>query len=202
MKEELCRAFCDGLTVTEVPAGLAVGTPFRRPDGDTIGFYVVGPDATGRYHVEDDGFTMANLEALGADLETATRADTFHALLREYGAVYEEALGTLASGPLAQSEVAPAALRFAALLLRLQDLAFLTPERVASTFREEAVRAISFPDRRISLVRPEEEDGPDDDGEAEAVPGGLRGDGRPRGAPGRAADRAARRQTRGGATRR
>ena len=35
-----------------------------------------------------------------------------------------------------------------------------------------------LPDRRISLVRPEEEDGPDD-GEAEAVLGGLQGEGRP-----------------------
>jgi hypothetical protein len=38
------KAFCDNLTVREVPAGTAVGTPFTSSDGDRIGFYVV-PDS-------------------------------------------------------------------------------------------------------------------------------------------------------------
>ena len=36
MKEDICRAFCNEIVVTDVPAGLAIGTPFRRSDGDAI----------------------------------------------------------------------------------------------------------------------------------------------------------------------
>ena len=44
MKEELCSAFCGGLKIAEVPAGLAVGTAFRGVGGDSISFYIIGPD--------------------------------------------------------------------------------------------------------------------------------------------------------------
>ena len=30
MKDAFCKAFCEALTVQEVPVGLAVGTPFMR----------------------------------------------------------------------------------------------------------------------------------------------------------------------------
>jgi flagellar biosynthesis GTPase FlhF len=43
---------------------------------------------------------------------------------------------------LAAEDVPGAAFKFVALLLRLQDLVLLTPERAASTFREDATKAI------------------------------------------------------------
>ena len=55
MKEELCKAFCQDLEAVKVPAGLAVGTGFQKSDGDHIGFYIIGPDASGQYRVQDDG---------------------------------------------------------------------------------------------------------------------------------------------------
>lgn len=135
----ICQAFCESLRATKVPVGLAVSTVFRRQDGDAIGFYIVGPDTEGRYRVEDDGLTMADLEGSGADLDTVTCAEAFRQLLDEHNARYEEAAGIIRSEPLIEPEVSHAALRFAALLLRLQDLLLLTPDRVASTFRDDAI---------------------------------------------------------------
>jgi hypothetical protein len=43
---------------------------------------------------------------------------------------------------LLEQQVPAAALKFSALLLRLQDLVLLTPERAVSTFKEDAVKQI------------------------------------------------------------
>ena len=73
MKEELCTAFCNDITVTDVPVGLAVSTAFRRDDGDKVSFYVVS-DNGGKVHIEDDGATIPYLEEAGVDFETETRS--------------------------------------------------------------------------------------------------------------------------------
>lgn len=142
MKEHLCKAFCDELAVRDVPAGLAVRTPFALSSGEPLGFYVVGPDVTARYRIEDDGTTMPLIEAAGVDLDTQTRVDAVATMLEEYGAIYDPDGGELSTPPIPAAEVPQRALRFVALLLRLQDLLLLKPERVASTFREDATRAI------------------------------------------------------------
>lgn len=142
MKKHLCKAFCDELVVREVPAGLAVSTPFTLSSGEPLGFYIVGPDVTDRYRIEDDGTTMPLIEAAGVDLETQTRADAVAAMLEEYGAVYDYDRAELSTLPVPAEDVPQKALRFVALLLRLQDLLLLKPERIASTFREDAARAI------------------------------------------------------------
>jgi hypothetical protein len=142
LKHELCKAFCDQLQFREVPAGLAVSTAFSFSDSEPVGFYVVGPDALGRYRLEDDGNTIPMIEAEGIDLETSTRQEALDSLLAEYGARYDEEKGELTTLPLSADQVPAAAFKFVALLLRLQDLILLTPERAASTFREDASKAI------------------------------------------------------------
>lgn len=140
MKEELCQAFCSELTVRDVPAGLAVGTGFMGVGGDQIGFYIVGPDRSGRWRIQDDGNTVPYLEASGADLGVVTRKEAFDELLGECGATYDEESTELAIADVRRENLPAAALKFVALLLRLQDLVFLTRERAASTWVEEAQR--------------------------------------------------------------
>lgn len=140
VKDDLCKAFCDEVQLREVPAGLAVATGFDSFSGDTIGFYIVGPDTNGRYRIQDDGLTVLNLESAGADIEIASRAEVFHNLLQEYGFLYDNNEHTLESHPLVDTDVASSALRFVALLLRLQDLLFMVQERAVSTFKEEVTR--------------------------------------------------------------
>ncbi len=138
MKKELCEAFCQGLEVVKVPIGLAVGTNFKTEYGDNISFYICGPDQSDFYVIQDDGTTVTLIEASGADLSIATRAEAFASLLDEYGAEYDTTTFELKSKPLTRNQVAPAAIQFVALLLRVQDLALTSTERVQSTWVEEA----------------------------------------------------------------
>lgn len=142
MKNALCKAFCDEISVRTVPAGLAVSTGFTLSSGEPLGFYVVGPDVVGRYRLEDDGTTLPMIEAAGIDLETQTRSEALGELFTEYGATHNADTGEISTPPLSEEQVPGKALLFAALLLRLQDIALLTPERAASTFREDAIKAI------------------------------------------------------------
>jgi Domain of unknown function DUF1828 len=143
MKEDLCRAFCDEISVTEIPAGLAVSTPFRRSDGDAISLFVVRDTAQpGIAHLEDDGETMAYLEACGVDFDTQTRRKALEALLAEHGVEYDESENVVWTPDTKEQDLPRAALGFVALLLRLFDFLLLTPERVVSTFREDAARRI------------------------------------------------------------
>lgn len=141
MKEELCKAFCEDLQIREVPAGMAISTCYDWM-GEPLGFYIVGPDQSGRYRVEDDGTSMPLIESAVSDLDAPTRAEALQSMLEEYGARYDEDRGELTTLPLRIEEIPKAAISFVGLLLRLQDLILLTPERAASTFREDAAQAI------------------------------------------------------------
>lgn len=142
MKDLLCEAFCDQLSVREVPAGLAVSTALNLSSGEPLGFYVLGPDSGGHYRIEDGGMTIPLIEAAGIDLDTQTRSEAIAALYEEYGAVYNTETSELSTPPISAAQIPQRALQFVALLLRLQDLILLTPERIASTFREDAIKAI------------------------------------------------------------
>jgi hypothetical protein len=143
MKEDLCKAFCNEVTVKDVPAGLAVSTPFRRSDGDAISFYVIKTDTVpGIARLEDDGQTMPYLEACGVDFETATRKRALEELLKEYGAEHDEEENVIRTPNMRDADLPRAALRFSALLLRLYDFLLLTQEHVESTFKEDAKKKI------------------------------------------------------------
>jgi len=143
MKEELCKAFCDEIRVTDVPIGLAVKTAFRRPDGDAVSFYVVrNPLFPGLAHLEDDGTTIPYLEAAGVDFETQTRARALAHIYEEYGAQYDEEEAVVRTADMPESELARAAIGFAALLLRLYDFLLLTQDHVESTFKEDVKKRL------------------------------------------------------------
>jgi hypothetical protein len=147
MREELgrdlCRAFCNEISVKEVPAGLAVSTPFRRSDGDAVSFYVVHDTVLpGLARIEDDWETMPYLEACGVDFETQTRMKAFEALLAEHRVEYDEVEATIHTQNMREEEIPQAALRFVALLLRLSDFLLLREEHVESTFKEDAAKRI------------------------------------------------------------
>jgi hypothetical protein len=138
MTDDLCRAFCESLAVESVPAGLAVTTSFKGVTGEALMFYIVGPDKNDDWHLQDDGTTIPYIEAAGAELGGGARAETFQALLADYGATYDDQSGELAIGPMNKTAVATAALRFIALLIRVQELLQITREKVESLWVEEA----------------------------------------------------------------
>ena len=64
-------------------------------------------------------------------------------LFAEYGASYDAESGELFTPPTTEDLIPHKALQFVALVLRLQDLILLTPERAASSFKEDVVKAIT-----------------------------------------------------------
>jgi hypothetical protein len=143
MKEEMCRAFCNEISVKEVPAGLAISTAFRRRDGDAISFYVIrDPSLPGLSHLEDDGETVPYLLACGVDLSTQTRQRAFQDLLTEYEAQFDEGESVIRTSQMSEEALPRAAIRFVALLLRLSDFFLLTQEHAESTFREDVAKRI------------------------------------------------------------
>lgn len=137
-KQMLCDAFCHDLEVSQVPAGLAVRTPFATADGDAIGFYITPhPTETGRYRIEDAGLLIPMLEATGVNLDAGSRATAFHRLLQEHHASFDDQSLELHSEYVEEADVPSEAMRFIALMLRVQDLELLNQETVANTFRED-----------------------------------------------------------------
>ncbi|MCL4768346.1 MAG: DUF1828 domain-containing protein [Hyphomicrobiaceae bacterium] len=142
MKDRICQAFCQDLSVREIDAGYAISVPYEDLFGDPIGFYAIGY-GDGRYKLVDNGTTVAFLEAAGATLDSQTRSEALEEILSEYGAEYDHERGELYIPYLEVRELPRASLRFMALMLRLKDLLLMTRERVESTFREDAIAAIS-----------------------------------------------------------
>jgi len=143
MKDALCRAFCEALTIREVKAGLAVGTGFKRSGGDRIGFYVTYEGRNrARARVEDDGLTVPMLEAAEVPLSSGPRGEQFAALLRESGVLHDEDENLLHT-PYVPLDWLPAlALDFVAFQLRVQDFVMLSRERIEETLKDDVVRAV------------------------------------------------------------
>jgi len=145
-KEKICAAFCDEIEISKVPAGYAIKTAFHTADGDPVGFYLVaqGDDPVPtRWRFEDSGLIVPMLEGHGINLKAGTREEVFNNLLDEYGASFDEDSQEIASRWMSEDDLASGALNFAALLLRIQDLEFLAPDKVESAFRDDANKAIS-----------------------------------------------------------
>lgn len=140
--EALCRAFCADVVISEVPMGVAVRTPFTRPDGDYLGFYVRKDRPTGQFRIEDDGATIAFLETQGVDLDVESRAEIFHGLLSEYGAEYDEEAVLIHTPYMREGQIGPRALAYSEMMVRMFDLLFLTSKRVARTFKEDLGKLI------------------------------------------------------------
>lgn len=141
MKADLCRAFCNDITVTTVPIGLAVSTAFRRDDGDRISFYVIEGDG-GLFRLEDDGATIPLLEGAGVDFDTDTRRRALESILSGAEAYFDVEESTIKTQPFPKDQLPRRALDFVSLMIRMNDFLLLTQEKVSSTFREDAANAI------------------------------------------------------------
>jgi len=142
--DDLCSAYCRDLIVSEIPIGFAVRTPCRKKDGDYIGVYLRRvEDEPEQFRVEDDGDTIAALEFEGIDLDNDTRFEVFATLLSEYGAHYDENECLIYGDKTFQiNDAGCHVITFSHLLLRLQDLYFLSRDKVEATFRADLASAI------------------------------------------------------------
>lgn len=143
MKDQICKAFCDSVSIKSVPAGLAISTNVASIDGDPIGFYAVGPLQDGRYRLEDSGLLIPHLHAAGADFDNNTRRETFEDLLRSESATWDSDTLEIVSEPMTKNEIPGAAIRFVSLLLRVSDMIFMAQDKAASTFKDDASALIN-----------------------------------------------------------
>lgn len=135
---DLCKALCSGLSMREVPIGHVIKTPFVGPDGDSISLYLRRSLETPKQvRFEDDGGTIAWLESEGVSLDTETRAQVLAELLRQYDAFYDEADAILHTDYFDESRAPANLAKFMALMLRVQDLRFLSRERVRESFKDD-----------------------------------------------------------------
>jgi hypothetical protein len=142
LKEQICRAFCENVQVTAFSGGMAISTPYQNfTSGDAIGIYVLGPKA-GVYRLVDNALTIAFLEAEGATMDAASRREALSQILEQHGAAYDEEMGEIFKDGVAEADLPTALLEFSALLLRLNDLIFLTVERVKNAFEDDVRAAI------------------------------------------------------------
>lgn len=139
LRDALCSTFCGDLTVREVPAGLAVSAMFEGADGDRLGCLI--EKVAAGWRLSDDGAFLGDLEAYGVDVRKGGRADFLTRTLRMFGGRVDPI--TLQIVADLEEEPAPAqVLGFLSGLSRAQDVTFWTKERVRSTFKEDAARAI------------------------------------------------------------
>ena len=143
IREALCDAFCADLVVTPVPIGFAVKTPHLKPDGDYAGFYLrKGEGVAETYRVEDDGCSVADLEAAGFELDKESRFEAFSDMLTEHRVRFDEDAVLLATDYMPMSQVPQAAISFSYLLARLSDLMLMVGTRVRRSFKEDLAEII------------------------------------------------------------
>ncbi len=137
MKQEICKAFCDSVTVTTLPRGYGISTNLFEIEGDPAGIYAIGPDSTGHWKLEDAGRLLPFLIASGYDLSSEHRKAALSAILESANAEFNEDGLEIVTGPIPQSEIPAHAIRLLAALVRVSDLVQMTAERVRSTFKED-----------------------------------------------------------------
>lgn len=142
IEEALCRAFCDGIEVSEVPVGLAVSTPFEDTSGERIGFYLTQDKASNLYRIEDEGELVPALIASGTNILKGSRGKLFQSLLTHGRIEFDAATGELRTPFLEESEVPAAAMRFVALLVRVASMTVVHPEMVSRNFHDDAMERI------------------------------------------------------------
>ncbi len=135
---ELCDVLCSGLALREVKIGYAIKTPFKLPDGDSIGLYIRRDVANPKLlRFEDDGGTIVGLEEDGVSFSVESRSDALTELLQQYDAHYDEAASIIYTDYVDESRLPANFVKFMALMLRLQDLRLLAHERIREVFRDD-----------------------------------------------------------------
>jgi hypothetical protein len=140
VQKNICTAFCEGLSVREIPLGYAIKTPFSWLHGEPL--VVFAEKSDGLIRMRDGGDTLVLLEDVAGDLTTDTKMEAMRQLAIEHGIAFDEDNSLFLSDWTEEASLGDVAVRFMSFLNRIQDLAFLSRERVSNAFREELVEAI------------------------------------------------------------
>ena len=140
LQKNLCTTFCEAITVSPVPCGYAVSAAFADASGDRIGFYVIAHGDN--YHLEDDGEYLAQLLAMGIDIERGQRQQLLNSVLQTANAYWDHDTYEVRTNAFDERELTARIVQFLSALIRVRDLELLTRDFIRSTFREDAAAAI------------------------------------------------------------
>jgi len=140
LKESLCKSFCADLSVKQLPSGFAVTTTLRDAVSDPIACFIEREN--GGWFMADDGQFLADTVARGIDIGTGSRKDFLDRILRPVGAwcdLTNYEIRTEANQTVPTPE---RILSFVTALARARDVTFWSRERIKSTFKDDAYKAI------------------------------------------------------------
>jgi len=141
LRKELCRAFCSELSVNTVPAGLAFSGVFEDLNGDRVSGYLIRDRELP--YLSDDGSFLSDLESSGVDVLGGTRAKFLAGVLSSANAFVDPDTLTIRTPDLG-SEPSPLDItKFLTALVRAQDVAFWSKERIKSTFADDFFSALN-----------------------------------------------------------
>lgn len=144
MKQELCKAFCDSVSVTDLPCGFGISTTLFEIEGDPAGLYAIGPDSTGHWKLEDAGRLLPSLISSGFDLSSEQRKRALTSILETADADFDEDGLEISTGPMSKSDIPARAIRLIVALVRVSDLVQMTADRVRSTFKDDVRTALAL----------------------------------------------------------
>jgi len=140
VQSDICAAFCDQLSIREVPIGYAIKTPFSWLQGEPL--VVFGEVDGNLVRMRDSGDMLISLEDEAGDLSSDTKSEAMIEIALAHGVKFDEDNSLFASEWVDRSHLGDSAIRFMSFLNRLQDVALLSRERVANAFREDLIEAI------------------------------------------------------------
>jgi DNA-binding transcriptional regulator YhcF (GntR family) len=141
LQNQICKTFCDGFHVREVPKGYAITSPFTWLDDEPLVFYANKKDNQIRF--EDSGASLMYLEDIAGDLTSEARMETIRDLASQHGVNYNDDAITFSSQWFDQENAGKGVINFLSFMNRLQDLQFLSREKAENLFREDLIEAIN-----------------------------------------------------------
>lgn len=144
MKELICKAFCDSVSVTELPKniGFGISSSMFEVNGDMAGVYAIGPDKSGYWRLDDSGWVAPMLSSSGYDISSAPRLQVFEEVLAKSGLMFDQESLEIYVERVAEKDVPATAIRFFSALARVSDLGGWSQDRIKSTFRSDVASAL------------------------------------------------------------
>lgn len=183
LKSRICSMFCGAINIAPLASGYAISSPFEDRSGDRIDCFLT-PDGDG-YHLQDDGSYLAELIARDIAIDQGTRGQLLDGILSEAKAYWNRETYEIKTECFSESDAARRIIDFISAMIRVHNLELITREMVRSTFREDAITALTqsfgrsaefFEDKPISedlqdypvdlIIRPTSV-------ESEAIPGAV-----------------------------
>jgi len=153
LRQELCRAFCDDISVVELDAGeIAISARYSDESGDPVECFIERSESGG-WFICDDGQFLPDLIGRGIDIATTARAEYLARSLKKAKAFVDKESLIIKTNQSPGRPTAGQILDFLVCLTKAKDLAFWNKERVKSTFKDDVYTALASKMDGFDLLR-------------------------------------------------